>query len=221
MLRVAVVDDDAQDRAKISAGLDFVAAQKDVSFSISEFDSGDQFLVKYEPNYDIVFMDVEFLSGANGIEAAHQLRKIDKTVVLVFVTRMAQMAVKGYEVDKMTRILDRVAIRPDDMFCVCAEGEIISLHIRMLRYLTVDGHYVIYHSKEGTFAEYITLNAAERKLNDPAFFRCDRGCLVNLRYVEQIRKSTCLVDGEELPIARTQFGKFKQAYARYLGGLIE
>ena len=47
MLRVAVVDDDAQDRAKISAGLDFVAAQKDVSFSISEFDSGDQFLVKY------------------------------------------------------------------------------------------------------------------------------------------------------------------------------
>ena len=28
MLRVAVVDDDAQDRAKISAGLDFVAAQK-------------------------------------------------------------------------------------------------------------------------------------------------------------------------------------------------
>ena len=202
MLRVAVVDDDAQDRAKISAGLDFVAAQKDVSFSISEFDSGDQFLVKYEPNYDIVFMDVEFLSGANGIEAAHQLRKIDKTVVLVFVTRMAQMAVKGYEVDaldfivkpvdnysfllKMTRILDRVAIRPDDMFCVCAEGEIISLHIRMLRYLTVDGHYVIYHSKEGTFAEYITLNAAEKKLNDPAFFRCDRGCLVNLRYVEQI-----------------------------------
>ena len=122
---------------------------------------------------------------------------------------------------KMTRILDRVAIRPDDMFCVCAEGEIISLHIRMLRYLTVDGHYVIYHSKEGTFAEYITLNAAEKKLNDPAFFRCDRGCLVNLRYVEQIRKSTCLVDGEELPIARTQFGKFKQAYARYLGGLIE
>ena len=150
---------------------------------------------------------------------------------------MAQMAVKGYEVDaldfivkpvdnysfllKMTRILDRVAIRPDDMFCVCAEGEIISLHIRMLRYLTVDGHYVIYHSKEGTFAEYITLNAAEKKLNDPAFFRCDRGYLVNLRYVEQIRKSTCLVDGEELPIARTQFGKFKQAYARYLGGLIE
>ena len=101
MLRVAVVDDDAQDRAKISAGLDFVAAQKDVSFSISEFDSGDQFLVKYEPNYDIVFMDVEFLSGANGIEAAHQLRKIDKTVVLVFVTRMAQMAVKGYEVDAL------------------------------------------------------------------------------------------------------------------------
>lgn len=91
----------------------------------------------------------------------------------------------------------------------------------MLRYLTVDGHYVIYHSKEGTFAEYITLNAAEKKLNDPAFFRCDRGYLVNLRYVEQIRKSTCLVDGEELPIARTQFGKFKQAYARYLGGLIE
>ncbi len=58
----------------------------------------------YRADYDIVFMDIE-LPGINGMEAAHRLREIDQQVILIFVTNMAQFAVKGYEVDALDYII--------------------------------------------------------------------------------------------------------------------
>ena len=122
------------------------------------------------------------------------------------------------KVQKMARVLERVIRRAENSICVQMEGEVIVLRSRLIRYLEVQGHYVLYHSREGTFSEYISLSAAEKKLNDPVFFRCDRGFLVNLRFVTEIRKDTCLVDGEQLPIARTQRTAFIRALVGYLSG---
>ena len=179
-------------------------------------------------------MDSEFPTGMDGMEAARQLRRIDKTVLLIFVTNMAQLAIQGYEVEaldfivkplnraafllKMTRALGRTGTRQGRTIPVLADGETVRLHVDRIRYVSVDGHYVVYHSPEGVFSEYSTLAAAEKKLGDAAFCRCDRGCLVNLRYVSVIRTGLCVVDGEELAIARPRYGQFKQAYAEYLSG---
>ena len=200
---------------------------------MDEFSSADAFLVRYGQGYDLVFMDIEFPHGQSGMEAARALRRMDSAVVLIFVTNIAQMAVEGYEVDaldfivkpvdpyafrlKMTRALSRVTRSTSNRIAVRQEGDLLSLRVGLIRYLTVEGHYVTYHSREGDFSEYLSLAAAEKKLNSPLFCRCDRGCLVNLRYVSEIRKDVCVVDGEELVIARTQRAQFVRAYAEYLG----
>ncbi len=234
MLNIALVDDEREERMRLRQCLDYVAEQRKVTFSVDEFDSAERFLVHYQPNYDIVFMDIEFPSGISGMEAAHKLRKMDRTVILIFVTNIAQMAIQGYEVDaldflvkplepsffllKMTRALGRALSRQDHQILIQTEGETVPLHVNLIRYVLVDGHYVIYHSREGIFSEYSTLAAAEKKLNAPIFCRCDRGCLVNLRFVTAIRAGICVVDGEELTIARTRYSQFKQAYAAFLAG---
>lgn len=234
MLNVAIVDDEAEERQRLRTYLDEVARQKGLTFCVDEFATADAFLVHYQQGYDLVFLDIEFPSGQNGMQAARALRRIDSTVVLIFVTNLAQMAVDGYEVDaldfivkpvepyafflKMTRALSRVARSASDRITVRQEGEMRALQVHLIRYLTVEGHYVVYHSREGTFTEYLTLSAAEKKLNSPLFCRCDRGCLVNLRFVSEIRKDICVVDGEELVIARTQRPQFLKAYAEFLGG---
>lgn len=234
MLNIAIVDDEAAEREHIRRCLDYVAEVRGVEFYANEFDSADSFLMRYESTYDIVFMDIEFPSGQDGMSAAQELRKMDDTVVLIFVTNMAQLAVQGYAVDaldfivkpidkhtfllKMTRALGRVVRRRQECIMVRAEGEAVRLRTHLIRYLEVDGHYVIYHSREGTFSEYISLSAAEKKLNDPAFYRCDRGCLVNMRFITQIGRDTCTVDGEELDIARKQRSQFLRAYAGFLNG---
>ena len=234
MLNLAVVDDEAAERQRIRECLGYVSEKTGTEFCIDEFSSADSFLVGYEDKYDIVFMDIEFPSGLDGMAAARELRKFDKTVILIFITNMAQLAIHGYEVDaldfivkpldqyafllKMTRALERVTLRLDNSIRILMEGEVIVLRSRLIRYLEVQGHYIIYHSREGTFSEYISLSAAEKKLNDPAFFRCNRGCLVNLRFVTEVKKDVCVVDGEEVPVARTQRTAFIKALADHLGG---
>lgn len=233
MIYAAIVDDEESERRKLKACLAYVAEKKNIKFSVREFSDADKFLVNYESNYDVVFMDIE-MDGTNGMEAARQLRKVDKTVILIFVTNMAQMAVQGYEVDaldfivkpldkyafslKMMRVLGRIDQSKDDRILLSIAGDLVSIRVSLITYLEVQGHYVIYHSKEGDYTEYITLSAAEKKIADSSFVRCNRGCLVNLRYVSAVRKDVCVVDGEELAIARPTRNSFIQAFACFLGG---
>ena len=223
MISVAIVDDEAEERQRIRSCLDYVTQQRGIVFCADEFATAEEFLVKYDFSYDIVFMDILFGKRQDGMRAARKLRETDKTVALVFITNLARMALKGYEVDdafllKLDRILGRIENRGNEQITVAPKGELYRIRKKLILYLLVRGHYVEYHSREGVFSEYITLAAAEKKLNDPSFVRCDRGCLVNLRFVTQIGKEFCVVDGEMLPIARTQRGEFQRAFADYLNG---
>lgn len=233
MLNIAIVDDEKEERQTICECLEFIE-KGEKRFSVRQFENADEFLVKYEPIYDIVFMDIQ-MGGTNGIDAAKSLRKIDKTVIIIFVTNMAQLAVKGYEVDaldfivkpvnklifalKFKRALGRLNEQTTDKILIKVEGEIFSISAKNLRYAEVDGHYIVYHTADGKYSEYITLSAAEKKLNANGIFaRCNRGQLVNLRYVTAIKKDSVIVDGEELVIAKTQRNAFIKAFADYMGG---
>ncbi len=234
MLNVAIVDDEESERKRISDCLEYVAQKKKVEFAVREFSSADRFLIGYESGYDIIFMDIDFSVGSSGMDAARQLRKIDKNVIIIFVTNMAQMAVQGYEVDaldfivkpfdkytfslKMTRALGRITVRRNDEIIITVNGDLVSIRTHLIKYLEVQGHYIVYHSKEGEFVEYSSLSAAEKKIRDDAFIRCNRGCMVNLRFVTSVKKDSCIVDGKEIFIARPQQKKLKQAFADWLGG---
>ena len=234
MLNVAIVDDEQSERERIRSCLSHVSREKGVEFHVDEYAATEHFLMRYDGSYDLIFMDVFFGDAESGMEAARKLRKIDQTAALVFITNMAQMALHGYEVDaldfilkpvdryafalKMERVLTRIEAKDSRSITVAEDGELYRIRVSLIRYLKVQGHYVEYHSREGVFTEYGTLLAAEKKLDDTAFVRCDRGCLVNLRYVTHVLRNTCMVDGEELAVARTQKPKFTQAFSEFLSG---
>ena len=98
VIRVAIVEDDREARESLRACLGWIAEKDRQQFRVSEFPSGTAFLGNYEPDYDLVFMDIQ-MPGMNGMETARALRKMDASVLLIFVTNMAQYAIAGYEVD--------------------------------------------------------------------------------------------------------------------------
>ena len=61
--------------------------------------------------YDLVFMDVE-MPFMDGLKTAKKLREKDSQVVLVFVTKLFQYAVNGYEYDAADYIIK--PIRPNN-----------------------------------------------------------------------------------------------------------
>ena len=98
MIHIAIVEDDFNERKAIINGIEFVKESEKIEISIDEFENPVLLLSSYKPIYDIVLMDID-MPKMNGFDASVELRKIDKTVLLIFVTNLAQYAIKGYEVD--------------------------------------------------------------------------------------------------------------------------
>ena len=88
-----------------------------------------------------------------------------------------------------------------------------------MRFIEKEGHYIVYHSSDGTFKERLTLYAAYKKVEHAGVFaQCNRGQLVNLRFVTEIKKDTVVVDGDVLPLALAKRKSFLNAYAEYMSG---
>ena len=189
MIRAAIVEDDAAERARIRECLNYLESSEGIQFSLSEYTTGTAFIGSYEQDCDIVFMDIE-MPGINGMETARALRKCDPSVILIFVTNLAQYAIDGYEVEatdfivkpinkysfaiKVKRAVARVPKRVEEYISVKTEGETYSFQISDIKYLDVNGHYVVYHTRKGDFTEYTTLKDAYGKVNRTYFVFCNR-----------------------------------------------
>ena len=67
----------------------------------------------YRPGFDIIFLDIE-MPKLGGMPTAERIRRQDPDVVLVFVTNMAQYAIRGYEVDALD-FVDQLTLTEQQM----------------------------------------------------------------------------------------------------------
>ena len=233
MIRVAIVEDDGTERERLRACLRALEESEGLQFHITDFTTGTAFIGSFEPVYDLVFMDIE-MPGMDGMETARALRKMDASVLLIFVTNMAQYAIYGYDVDaldfilkpvnrysfaiKMKRALSRIPDWNEEYISVKTEGEIRRIPVSSIHYLDIDGHYVVYHTAEGDLQEYGTLKEAYGKLNRPSFVFVNRSCLVNLCHVSAVSRNTVTVGERQLDISRPQKKSFLTAMSDFMGG---
>ena len=66
-----------------------------------------ELLDDYRPVYDVLFLDVE-MKHLDGMETARRVRELDKDVIIVFITNMAQYAIGGYAVGALDYVLKPV-----------------------------------------------------------------------------------------------------------------
>lgn len=233
MIRVAIVEDNSAERERLHACLRWLEESEGMRFYVAEFASGTAFIGNFEPVYDLIFMDIE-MPGMDGMETARALRKMDASVLLIFVTNMAQYAIDGYDVDaldfilkpvnrysfaiKMKRAVSRIPKRVEEYVAVKSEGELRQVEISSIRWLDIDGHYVVYHTTKGDYEEYGTLKEAYGKLNRSFFVFVNRSCLVNLYHVSAVNKNSVTVGDSQLDISRPQKKSFLAAMSDFMGG---
>lgn len=230
MLRIAIVDDEAQVRSQFQEYVARYSTEHQQQFRLSVFNFAELFLTNYRPVYDIIFMDID-MPGMNGLDAAHRLRALDERAVLVFVTNLAQYAIKGYEVSAADFVVKPVSYRifeqklarairfvPENfrpMLLLKTETGVATVAINDVKYVDVEGHSVFYHTCKEVYRVRGSLKQTQRELNDPQFFMCDKCCLVNLAYVEAVEGNLITVGGEELSVSRPKKRAFMDALAAY------
>ena len=107
MFRIAIVEDQDETRECLNRFVRQYAEEQRVQVEISLITDGSEIAEHYTPGFDIIFMDVE-MPRLDGFGAAEAIRAVDAEVVLVFVTNMAQYAIRGYEVDALDYVLKPV-----------------------------------------------------------------------------------------------------------------
>ena len=104
MYRIAIVEDDCNFIEELQSYLGQYASEEKQTFEISVFHDGAEILENYEPKYDLILLDVE-MPKVNGMDAAEKIREMDESVVLMFITNMAQYAIRGYSVGALDFVM--------------------------------------------------------------------------------------------------------------------
>ncbi|MCD8159642.1 MAG: LytTR family DNA-binding domain-containing protein [Clostridiales bacterium] len=233
MVRVAVVEDDAAARRQLKEYLLRYEREQEEPLRISEFSSGLEITEAYTACYDLILMDIQ-MNYMDGMQTAQWIRERDQTVIIIFITNLAQFAIEGYKVDALDYLLKPVQyfafsqamqkavsrIRQNATFFLhlMQESRMIRLDVADIGYIESQGHNVVYHTAEGTYTERGSLKSLEDKLAGQHFCRCNSCYLVNLAQVEQVDQNRVTVSGQTLQISRSRRKGFMEALTAYVGG---
>mgnify|MGYP002585945216 CR=1 FL=1 len=235
MIRIALVEDEAEVRAQLQGYVQRHTRQYGTEFAVTEFADGMELLDDYRPVYDILFLDVE-MKHLDGMETARRVRELDKDVIIVFITNMAQFVMKGYEVsaldflvkpvsyymfvEKMHKAYDRVSMREERSIIIKGKECIYKVHTTELIYIEVQNHSLTFHTMQGNYMCTGSLKKVEKDLEGLPFARCSSSYLLNLMHVLRIEKEHVIMDNkDELLLSRLKRQEFMEILTDYYGGV--
>ena len=229
MISIAIVEDEKMYAQQLEEYLHQYEKDNGELFDITVYADGDQIVNKYKSQFDIILMD--------GMSAAEEIRKIDTEVVIIFITNMAQYAIRGYAVDaldyvlkpvsyfafsqRLNRAISRMKKRETKMIMVNIKGGTVRLNLANIFYIESQGHTLILHTILGDYETSGTMKEMEEKLVDMNFCRGNKGYLINLQHVDSVEDGCAVVNGEQLVISRPRKKEFMEALTAYWGEVIK
>ena len=235
MIHMAIVDDDEKSRMTL---LDFSKRYEEEyqeKLKCSLFSDGADIAENYKAEYDIIILDIQ-MRFMDGMHAAEIIRKMDSDVILIFITNMAQYAIKGYEVQAMNYLLKPITYfafsqeihkavmhikeRKKAYFYIRVDNGMLRLNAEEILYLESKKHQIIVHTMQESYSTRDSMKNVEQTLSAYNFVRCNNCYLVNLYFVEGVVQNNVIVAGDELQISRPRKKIFMDALADYVGGEI-
>ena len=232
-MKIASIEDSHLDRELFKKTTKEISKNTNTSFAIDYFESGEDFLKSDTSVYQVAFMDIE-LPNKNGMEIAKELRKVNSSTLLIFLTNYIQYAVEGYEVDafdyilkpinyysfymKFQRLLNKLAISNSKQISIHTDNGKTFINSNDIRYIEIMGHEIVILSNKGNISTSGILNNLENELREYGFSRSSASTLVNMSYIESIYKDdVVLKTGEHIHIGRTKKKQFLTDVAKFIG----
>lgn len=234
MIKIGIVEDEREIFEQEKAFFElFETENEGVKFEIEYFRNASEFFSKYDFSFDAVFFDID-LDGENGMKAAKALRARDKKIIILFITNLAQYALKGYEVDtfdflvkpvtynvfrlKIKRLTDRIKARTndDDELRLKVDNSFYRIKFNEIRYVEVSGHKIIYHTTNGDITAYGSMKKVESDLIRASFIKCNQCYLVNPAFIVSVEGYVLTVGTEKLQISRPKRKEVMNAMMKYM-----
>lgn len=229
-IHLAIVEDDDGQAQRLTEYVRRYSEENKEDIVVTRFCDGDEIVENYSAIYDVIFLDIQ-MKIMDGMETAKRIRKLDKEAIIVFVTNMAQYAIKGYAVDalafllkpvpyfafsqELKRCIEKLKSREKHFLMVNTEDGVFRLCAEDILYIEVLNHRLYIHTKTEVLKTYGTIKDMEAKLPATEFFRSNSCYLVNLAYVSGVKDGMSVIGDTELAISRAKKKGFMEALAGY------
>lgn len=233
MRNIAIVEDEDDAVTLLNGLIKKFSEATGQEFRVDRYRSAVEFLTDYKRIYAVVLMDIQ-MPYKDGMSAAIELRNIDKTVSIIFVTNLIQYAQRGYEVDavaylvkpvkyydfelKMRKALDVYVMNERHDLTINTSGGLCRISTDKLMYVEIVRHRLYYHLVDSVVEMTGVLSQVEEKLKEFGFLRCNQCYLVNPRFVVSVKKSSVRVGRETLTISRARRNSFMAELANWYAG---
>lgn len=235
-MNIAIIENLPKDSELISEYLQAYFARNDSGASpkISVFESGEAFLHTFIPgSYDMILLDC-YLPSLSGLDTAHEIRRLDFTVILIFTTSSRDFAVEGYKVkasgylvkpfsfqefSDLFSLLDMKKIKEKEYIEIINGYHTVKIPLSDIIYCDVSGHYIQIHTQtfgiqrsRMSFSKLCLILAPYRE-----FLMCYRGCIINMNHVDHMNDLTFFMDCKErIPFRKKDHREILQAYSEFL-----
>lgn len=232
MIRIAIVEDEDSYISVLKEYLEKYRQESGEQIEVTVYHDGDEIAAFYRAQFDIILMDIE-MKFIDGMSAAEEIRKADKSVFIIFVTNAPQYAIRGYEVgaldyilkpvsyftfsQKLGRAVSKLRKRDRKWVTIPVKGGVVRRELSDIYYVESEGHNLIYHTKDGAETASGTMKSVETAMEGMNFSRINKCYLVNLEHVDGVQDKYAIVHGDRLLISRPRTKQFMQELTRYWG----
>lgn len=236
MLRIAICDDDNS----------AVAAHKEItenclmqSGSIGEiitYTTSDNLLYDITKDnffFDLVLLDIE-MPGNTGMEIAKKIKPYLPNVKIIFITSHIEYAIDAFELsifryvpkdDIIKRLhaairdaIKLIELEDGKTYTIQTNSRLEKIPYKEIYYIERDGKNASISTANGISKVRKSLQQVYGELNTEEFIYIDRGCIVNIIHIMQIKEGMAILkNGVSLPISRTQLQFVKEQINNYWG----
>ena len=237
MYQIAICDDEQSFIQDLKINLERYAADTGREFCFFEFHDGIELIENYQPDFDLIFMDIK-MEKLGGLETAEEIRKTDSTVGLFFLTSLSQYVWKGYEYGainyllkpmkygrlkmELDRFFSRYQGKEEGYLSFSNDNGKYKVLYKNLRYAETQKRNVLLHfdGQEQVIyknmKEIASLLEAQRQ-----FARCHASFIVNMVYVKSVENlEAVLTTGERVPISQPKRKEFMAKLADFWGDML-
>lgn len=235
MLKIAICDDTPSFLAEVQTILQRWP-NRPAQLAVSIFTDADALIEAHEADpFDLILLDM-VMPLCNGIQAASEIRNLDRAVKIIFLTSSPEFAVDSYTVkasnyllkplneQKFFDALDEIHREILDTAKTVTVKNMTAVHhirIQDIEYLESQGKLVLFYLPNGRMVYGSDPLYAYAQALSPAdgFFKCHRSYLVNIHKIRTYtQKEITTVSGCRIPISRGCQKDFESAYFTTLFG---
>lgn len=234
-MRICLVDDDSTQLEYFKIIIDKWANLRNINVDIDFYLSAEEMLFENPESYpfDMIILDIQ-MEKISGIELAKRIRNTDKSVILAFVSGIADYVFEGYEVQAIRYILKPIKqqqifelldlvktkkVEHEKFMVLSISGEKKKIKYSDIVYIESMAHYVVLHLKKEEIDYKQNISNLFDELSENNFVKTHRSYIVNLKYVDKItRDKCCLTDNIEVPISRSAYQLVNKKFIDYYKG---